>query len=203
MNELLGTFITWATDESRRHTSFCACAPDECIVGKTDAKAIGRIHHVWREGRKESFEFHQKNLQWHVLKSGCSRRSFSDVDIIFLHANYSHVTHEEGFDSQIAQFSHGHEIRFFEEKWHCSCPCFVQFGMRKHLISFQIVVLKQEVPAACNIVRLRSRAKRGHPKKLPSPLNFTYFCEANAKEDFSDEELDDEGAVCKSEGISV
>ena len=80
----------------------------------------------------------------------------------------------------------------------------MQFGMCKHVISFQIVVLKQEVPAEYHIVRSRSRAKRGRPKKVPSALNLVHFSETNPEvEDFSDEEIDDEGECRKPLGVVV
>ena len=75
--------------------------------------------------------------------------------------------------------------------------------MCKYVVSFQIVVLKQEIPAEHNTVRLRSRAKRGRPKKVLSALNYVNFCETNAEEDFSDDELDDEGGVCASDAAVV
>ena len=129
---------------------------------------------------------------------------FPDIDVNILHANYAHTAHDEGFDSQIARFSHVCEIHLFKDKWCCSCPCFMQFGMCKHVISFQTVVLKQEVPAEYHIVRLRSRAKRGRPKKVPSSLNFVHFSDPNPEvEDFSDEEIDDEGECVKSLGVVV
>ena len=129
---------------------------------------------------------------------------FPDIDVNILHANYAHTAHDEGFDSQIARFSHVCEIHLFKDKWCCSCPCFMQFGMCKHVISFQTVVLKQEVPAEYHIVRLRSRAKRGRPKKVPSSLNFVHFSDPNPEvEDFSDEEIDDEGECSKSLGVVV
>ena len=52
------------------------------------------MHHVWREGQKEPFEFYQKN-NWHVLKSGYIRRAFPDVDINVLHASCAGSAHEE------------------------------------------------------------------------------------------------------------
>ena len=60
VNELLGTFITWATNDSRRHANSHAHSPTEHIAGKTDAKVIKRIHHVWSEGQKEQFNFVRK-----------------------------------------------------------------------------------------------------------------------------------------------
>ena len=60
VNESLGTFMTWATNQSRRRVSLCTHTPTEYVAGKTDAKAIGQIHHVWREGQKELFDFCQK-----------------------------------------------------------------------------------------------------------------------------------------------
>ena len=79
----------------------------------------------------------------------------------------------------------------------------MQFGMCKHMISFQIFVLKQEVPAEHNIVRSRSRAKRGRPKKVPSALNFIKFCQTNAEEDFSNDELEDEGSFCAFDAVVI
>ena len=61
-NELLGVFITWVTNESRRQTNSHARALTEHVAGKTDAKVVRRIHYVWREGQKEPFDFYQKNL---------------------------------------------------------------------------------------------------------------------------------------------
>ena len=75
--------------------------------------------------------------------------------------------------------------------------------MCKHMVSFQIVVLNQEVPAECNIVRLRSRAKRKRPKKVTSALNSINFCQTNADEEFRDDELDDEGGLCTSDAAVV
>ena len=46
VNELLGTLITWATNEARLHANSHVHAPTEHIAGKTDAKVIARIHHV-------------------------------------------------------------------------------------------------------------------------------------------------------------
>ena len=77
------------------------------------------------------------------------------------------------------------------------------FGMCKHIIYFQIVVLKQELPAEYNIARPRSRAKRERPKKVPSTLNFINFCQTNAEEDFSDDELEAEGGFCASDPVVV
>ena len=62
MNESLGTFTTWATNESRRHANSHARAPTEHVARKNDTKVVGRIHHIWREGQKEPFDFHQKTL---------------------------------------------------------------------------------------------------------------------------------------------
>ena len=74
----------------------------------------------------------------------------------------------------------------------------------KHMISFQMVVLKQEVLAEYHIVRLRSRAKRGRPKNVPSGLNCVLCLDPNPEvEDFSDEETDDEGECVKSLGAVV
>ena len=75
--------------------------------------------------------------------------------------------------------------------------------MRKYKISFQINVLKEEVLAECHIFRLRARAKRGRAKKVPSALNFTNVCDTNAKEDFSDDGLVDQGSFCKYDAIVV
>ena len=47
LNELLGTFITWARNESRRHANLHARTPTDHVAGKTDAKVLGRINHVW------------------------------------------------------------------------------------------------------------------------------------------------------------
>ena len=62
MNELLVTFITWATNESRLHANFYTHAPTEHVARKTNAKVVGQIHHVWREGQKEPFDFHKKPI---------------------------------------------------------------------------------------------------------------------------------------------
>ena len=79
INESLRTFITWATSESRLHTSLCTHELTEHISGKNDVKVIGQVHSVWREDQKKSFQFYQRN--WHVLNSGFSRRTFLDVDV--------------------------------------------------------------------------------------------------------------------------
>ena len=46
VNMLLGTFMTWATNECRRRANLHAHALTEHVNGKTDNKIIVRIHHV-------------------------------------------------------------------------------------------------------------------------------------------------------------
>ena len=163
----------------------------EHIANKTSPLAITRIRHVWREGQNNNFDFIKKNNFSHAFKSGCSRRCLDKADAQKLHEDYSRVTSKSTFDEQLRNFQLLHEIYLSNSEWACSCPYFMQCGMCKHMISFNINALNQDVSPQYDATALCSRKKWGRPKKASSALHMDAIKEVITIDEDSDDEYED------------
>ena len=107
-----------------------------------------------------------------------------------MHEDCSRVIAKLTFDEQLRNFKLLYEIYLLNSEWVCSCPYFMQYGMCKHVISFNINILNQAFPPQCDATVLCSRKKRGRPKKASSALHMDAIKEVIAIED-SDDDYED------------
>ena len=116
-----------------------------------------------------------------------------------MHEDHSRVTSKSTFDEQLRHFQLLCEVCLLNSGRVCSCHWFVQCGMCKHMISFNINVLHQAVPPQCYATALCSRKKWGRPKKVSSALSMDAIKEVIT----IDEDSEDDHENTKIHGATV
>ena len=105
-----------------------------------------------------------------MFKSDYGRTTLHNVDTSALFLYFISVDRFQSFDQLFEKFKHIYDIYLFNDKWHCTCPCFVEHAMCKHMISFKLNVLKEKVPPEKHMSKLLVSKKRGRTKTIPGDL---------------------------------
>ena len=85
------------------------------IPDETHARSICRIIRVWREGKKEDFNFLMKDEAWHVFKSEHGWTMFPNIDKNALCMDFVTVDNVHSFDHLIENHKSAYEIHLHND----------------------------------------------------------------------------------------